>query len=281
LTPIKTTYVESQRNGVGFSDKMPDWYGWVGGVCNYEYDGGVLQECEDCQLAYGGPETVKKWQAQKPPTGAPIGPKQKALVINIEYQLPPDFECEHAVFSWMWQTPHLCLPKEVHEKGAEMDFWKFCQKDSFNTAVCRTEWEGEIFCNCMDAEVSVGNGTQPSGPSLAPPRPVMPHPSPRPSPSHLSPRPSPLPTQSHSSACSKAAYGQCGGKGYVGDTCCPAGMWCERLTEWWSHCMPCDVKWDASCPIALGQMQETRLPKVGLGQTFLVPKGVVHTWRNQ
>merc|ERR1712190_572289 len=55
LTPIKDTYPDNKRNGVAFSDKMPEWYGFAGGICNWQYDGGVIEDCDDCQLKYGGP----------------------------------------------------------------------------------------------------------------------------------------------------------------------------------------------------------------------------------
>merc|ERR1712060_1020099 len=72
LTPIKDSYPESKRNGVGFSDKLPDWYGFAGSICNFGagYTGGVIQTCDDCQLRYGGPQTSADWKAEKPPIGA-------------------------------------------------------------------------------------------------------------------------------------------------------------------------------------------------------------------
>merc|ERR1712113_418559 len=80
-------------------------------------------------------------------------------------------------FSWMWQTPHLCLPKESHDKGAEMDFWKACKRDSFPYGVCKTNWEPEIFCNCIDAQVGEGDAPAPLAPSPFPsPMPVTPSP---------------------------------------------------------------------------------------------------------
>merc|ERR1712050_406674 len=63
----------SKRNGVGFSDKMPQWYGFAGSVCNFGagYTGGVIQQCDDCQLRYGGPQTTAAWREEKLPSGAP------------------------------------------------------------------------------------------------------------------------------------------------------------------------------------------------------------------
>merc|ERR1712048_1005953 len=85
LTPIKDSYPEDKRNGVGFSDKMPDWYGFAGSICNFGagYTGGVLQNCDDCQLRYGGPQTTAAWNAQKPPSGAPLGTGQLATIVDI------------------------------------------------------------------------------------------------------------------------------------------------------------------------------------------------------
>merc|ERR1712176_1297496 len=196
LTPIKDSYPESKRNGVGFSEKMPEWYGFAGSICNLAagYTGGVIRTCDDCQLRYGGPETTAAWKNEKPPSGAALGTGQLATIVEIEYQLPADFECAHAVFSWMWHTPHLCIPKEVADKGAENDFWKFCNKNLKGYyPACQTEWQDEIFNNCMDAEV-VENGEvpMPSPPATLAPTPVSdPEPSPSPAPS---PGPSPLPS---------------------------------------------------------------------------------------
>jgi len=166
LTPIKNSYPENKRNGVGFSDKMPEWYGFAGSICNFGagYTGGVIQQCDDCQLRYGGPKTTAAWNAEKPPAGAPLGTGQLATIVDIEYQLPADFECPNAVFSWLWHTPHLCIPKEVADKRAENDFWKFCDRNlqGFYGA-CKTNWQDEIFVNCIDAEV-IGNESNPSVP---------------------------------------------------------------------------------------------------------------------
>jgi len=184
LTPIKDSYPESKRNGVGFSDKLPDWYGFAGSICNFGagYTGGVIQTCDDCQLRYGGPQTSADWKAEKPPIGAPLGTGQLATIVEVEYQLPADFECPNAVFSWIWHTPHLCIPKVVVDAGAENDVWKFCNKNLQGYyGACATEWQDEIFTNCMDAEV-VGDGAAPSPPA-ATARPVVPaDPAPAPAP---------------------------------------------------------------------------------------------------
>jgi len=96
-----------------------------------------------------------------------------ATIVEVEYQLPADFECPNAVFSWIWHTPHLCIPKVVVDAGAENDVWKFCNRNLQGYyAACATEWQDEIFTNCMDAEV-VGDGAAPSPPA-ATARPVVP-----------------------------------------------------------------------------------------------------------
>jgi len=176
LTPIKDSYPESKRNGVAFSEKMPEWYGFAGSICNFGagYTGGVIQTCDDCQLRYGGPQTSSEWKAERPPSGAPLGTGQLATIVEVEYQLPADFECPNAVFSWMWHTPHLCIPKEVAEKRAENDFWKFCNKNLEGYyAACQTEWQDEIFTNCIDAEVvSDGASSPPAAVPIASPSPV-------------------------------------------------------------------------------------------------------------
>jgi len=234
LTPIKDSFPESKRNGVGFSEKMPEWYGFAGSICNLAagYTGGVIQTCDDCQLRYGGPETTAAWRNEKPPSGAALGTGQQATIVEIEYQLPADFECAHAVFSWMWHTPHLCIPKEVADKGAENDFWKFCNKNlkGFYPA-CQTEWQDEIFTNCMDAEV-VGDGEapMPSPPATLAPTPVSdPEPSPSPAPS---PSPSPSPS-SPTAPC--VPIGNCG-----------ALPWCDQVA-YIKHCDDEGMK--GACPM--------------------------------
>lgn len=222
LTPIKDSFPENKRNGVAFSDKMPEWYGFAGSICNFGagYTGGVIQNCDDCQLQYGGPATTAAWKAEKPPSGAPLGTGQLATIVDIEYELPPDFECPHAVFSWIWHTPHLCIPKEVADKQAENDFWKFCNKNlqGFYSA-CRTEWQDEIFINCMDAEV-VGDGSAPA-----------PNPGP-------APLPSPMPSTTQAPNPAPPAGASCVP---IGD--CGAYSWCTQ-SSYKSWC----AEQGSSCP---------------------------------
>jgi hypothetical protein len=214
LTPIKDSYPENKRNGVGFSDKMPEWYGFAGAICNFNagYTGGAIQNCDDCQLRYGGPETTAAWNAEKPPSGAPLGTGQLATIVDIEYQLPDDFQCPNAVFSWIWHTPHLCIPKEVADKRAENDFWKFCNRDleGFYPA-CGTEWQDEIFINCMDAEVAGDGPVLNPSPTPAPSPTTSTLPSPGPT---VSPDPTPVPSPSPASC---VPIGDCG-----------AYSWCDQ-----------------------------------------------------
>merc|ERR1712190_67788 len=117
---------------------------------------------------YGGPKTTAAWREEKLPSGAPLGTGQQATIVEIEYQLPADFECPNAVFSWIWHTPHLCIPKEVADKRAENDFWEFCNRNLEGLyGSCQTEWQDEIFTNCIDAEV-VEDGATPSTPNPSP-----------------------------------------------------------------------------------------------------------------
>merc|ERR1711965_1236746 len=48
--------------------------------------------------------------------------------------------------------------------------------------------------------------------------------------------PPPPPSPPPSLTCPTAPYGQCGGNGYTGPTCCPAGFGCTFSNEWWSGC---------------------------------------------
>lgn len=108
LTPIMDSYPESKRNGVGLSDKIPDWFG-----------GTVM---DDCQLRYGGPDTSATWVAEKLPNGSASSPEQKALLIAIEYQLPGDFECPNAP-SRGCGTPLTCaFPRSSLRRGPRTTF---------------------------------------------------------------------------------------------------------------------------------------------------------------
>jgi len=50
---------------------------------------------------------------------------------------------------------------------------------------------------------------------------------------------SPVQTTTVSSAgCGNGAWMQCGGRDFIGDTCCQAGMTCVASGEWWSSCQP-------------------------------------------
>jgi len=99
----------------------------------------------------------------------------------------------------------LCIPKEVADKRAENDFWKFCNRnlEGFYGS-CRTEWQDEIFINCIDAEV-VGDGSAPNpSPTLAPLPTTSPMPSRGPT---ASPDPTLVPSPSPASC---VPIGDCG-----------------------------------------------------------------------
>mmetsp|Transcript_118890 Transcript_118890/g.296592 ORF Transcript_118890/g.296592 Transcript_118890/m.296592 type:complete len:945 (-) Transcript_118890:417-3251(-) len=93
---------------------------------------------------------------------------------------------------------------------------------------------------CMQTDPSPAPTRAPTPPPTQPPTPA-PKATPSPSASVPTPAPAALPTSSPGdvSGCTKDAYAQCGGQSFAGDTCCPAGMRCEALTEWWSQCQPC------------------------------------------
>merc|ERR1719356_631955 len=66
--------------------------------------------------------------------------------------------------------------------------------------------------------------------------------------------------------CMKYKYAQCGGPGFLGDTCCPTGMWCMKIEacneprKWMARCEPCDETWDAvGCSSSLAQKRSKRL----------------------
>ncbi|ORX83924.1 SGNH hydrolase [Anaeromyces robustus] len=39
-------------------------------------------------------------------------------------------------------------------------------------------------------------------------------------------------------AACNAAYGQCGGQNFYGETCCVSGYYCNKVNEWYSQCIP-------------------------------------------
>jgi len=72
--------------------------------------------------------------------------------------------------------------------------------------------------------------------------------------------------------CRKDAYAQCGGNGFSGDTCCPAGTWCMTIaacndpSKWMARCEPCSETWDAAaCSAQLSQKSSRRKIKVRKG----------------
>jgi len=231
LTPIKDTYPENKRNGVAFSDKMPDWYGFAGSNCDMNwYNGSVLQECGDCQLQYGG-LAEQEWNDNKGGHGPWPAPKtDKAMIVNIEYQLPDYFECPNAVFSWLWHTPHICVPLEVREKLAENDFWEFCKPTNWpmngRWAGCDGYWKDEIFVNCMDAEVWRDGEPTPAPPPTPWPTP-QPTPQPTPAPP-TPPTPAPVPTPQPTPAPTPYPVGTC-----IHQPDCNINAWCaDDNMEW-------------------------------------------------
>jgi hypothetical protein len=92
--------------------------------------------------------------------------------------------------------------------------------------------------------------------------------------------PAPAPAQLFPGGCGRAKYAQCGGQGFSGDACCPAGMWCMRTNQWWSQCEPCGETWNAACEgggsPALAEVRPHRFLKPGrhaIGGTAWVQRG--------
>jgi len=241
LTPKKDSWPVNKRNGIGFSDKMPEWYGFAGAICDMRYyDGGVLKTCGDCQLQYGS-NASQIWNQEKDMLGrtASIAGGQQAMIINIEYELPNDLTCPNAVFSWLWHTPHLCFPKEAREKGTEDDFWaESCGKPMIGRwADCNTYWQDEMFANCMDAEIFPGPTPQPTPvPTPAP----TPQPTPYNGPPTTTPEPTPMPTPQPTPVPTPAPPSRCC---YDGPSCvgnCVEGGWCGSSE---SACLGCGADW--------------------------------------
>jgi len=246
LNPKTDSWPVNKRNGVGFSDKMPGWYGFAGAICDMRYyDGGVLKTCGDCQLQYGS-NASQIWNSELDMLGrtVPIAGGQQPLIINIEYDLPNDLTCSNAVFSWLWHTPHLCFPLEARQKGAEDDFWQeSCGKPMIGRwADCTTEFQDEMFANCMDAEIFPGPTPQPT----PVPTPVpTPQPTPYDGPPTTTLAPTPMPTPQPTPVPTPAPPSVCC---YDGPSCqgnCVEGGWCGSSE---SACLGCGATWCTPSP---------------------------------
>lgn len=61
------------------------------------------------------------------------------------------------------------------------------------------------------------------------------------------PSPSPATTTTPTGQCPNTANAQCGGIGFIGESCCPASHYCKEVSEWWSQCYSCQYFPDAAC----------------------------------
>jgi len=58
-------------------------------------------------------------------------------------------------------------------------------------------------------------------------------------------------TESSGSQCPNIAYGQCGGIGFSGAGCCPAGHYCKTISDYVSSCYSCESFPDPACSASL------------------------------
>merc|ERR1719195_1516779 len=195
------------------------------------YNGSVLGDCGDCQFQVGG-QAEQAWTNNaggQPPYPAPK--TDKAMIVNVDYQLPNTFECPNAVFSWLWHTPHICVPLEVREKLAENDFWEDCKSANWpmngRWAGCDGYWKDEIFVNCIDAEV-----WRDGAPTPAPPPTPRPAPAPTPVPTPAPPTPAPVPTPQPTPAPTPYPAGTC-----VHQPDCSINAWCRDDNLAWCIAM--------------------------------------------
>jgi len=105
-----------------------------------------------------------------------------------------------------------------------------CPKGSFDgcNAICLADdaaYQDDCTNNCQRAC---------SGPAPPSPPPSPPSPPPVPSP----PAPPPSPPSPPPAGCANKAYGQCGGQGWTGPTCCPTGSTCSASGDYYSQCKP-------------------------------------------
>merc|ERR1719326_2300330 len=91
----------------------------------------------------------------------------------------------------------------------------------------------EIQCGSSD------NSSPVAAPTPNPtPNPTAPVASPTPPPSAPAASPVQAPTSNPDDGSCAVAWAKCGGLGWTGATCCEAGYYCEKETEWYSGCKP-------------------------------------------
>jgi len=148
-------------------------------------------------------------------------------VHKMRYKIPDDLKCEHCTLQWYWSTGNTCVYdagyfsffEKMHDAGYPSTSWcRYCRPGaSCSESCCGTQGNGnyaEEFWNCADVAVYPPG----QGPTPAPPTPGS------------APTPAPGP-------CTQL-WGQCGGQGFTGYTCCVAGSMCNKQNDYYSQCVP-------------------------------------------
>jgi hypothetical protein len=171
---------------------------------------------------------------------------------TVRYKLPEGLTCPHCVLQWYWVTGNSC-----HGGGyTGVNFPKIdnpCIGDGYSTGwlpransacVDNTKIYPEEFWNCADVRIEAASGPTPfpTAPT-ATKKPTTGNPTSTPA----TKKPT-TPTQTPATkkpttgqptpaggACS-ALYGQCGGQGWAGSTCCTKGTTCVKTNVWYSMC---------------------------------------------
>lgn len=180
-------------------------------------------------------------------------------VHRMRYKIPEELSCTHCTLQWYWSTGNSCLYDshylqyfaDLKTAGWPAEEW--CSKcnmpgnmpGSGCVECCSSSAWAEEFWNCADIEVL------PAGeelPSLAPeqqtesattkePEAATKEPEAETEPATtLSAVTTPTSDPADGVACG-TPYGQCGGDGWAGTTCCESGLTCEVVTQWFHRCM--------------------------------------------
>jgi hypothetical protein len=178
----------------------------------------------------------------------------KSMNQTMRYKLPAGLACEHCVLQWYWVTANSChgggysgvnfptAPAACSGDGGSTGWYPRAN----SACVDNPSIYPEEFWNCADIRIEA-----PSGPTPFPttPKPTTKNPTPLPTTPTATPatktpttptatpatkKPTGKPTPA-AGACS-ALYGQCGGQGWAGATCCLEGSKCVKSTRYYSQC---------------------------------------------
>ena len=171
-------------------------------------------------------------------------------LFKLKFLLPFDVECERCVLQWYWRTANSCNPAGLQSFLQAIGKSDWARNS--NMSPCGGDHYAEEFWNCADIKVSKDRSSTPSIPTSSPATPA-PAPMSTPTPampipvaSEPQPEPEPRPEPEPQLGCSKL-WGQCGGVGWSGATCCVNSQ-CKCSNTWYSQCQPSNDSAPPSLP---------------------------------